>query len=125
MSSDGRGTERSASPFSADFAAISKKRLDDIAKAQESLFEKFQDVNRRWLERWQAEAKLLSEFGTKLAAARSLPEATSAYQELTNKQLEMMNDDAKQLMADGQTLAEAGARMFTNGWPIKPTGTSS
>lgn len=125
MSSNGRGTEGSASPFSADFAAISKKRLEDIAKAQETLFEKFQNVNRRWLDRWQAEAKLLSEFGTKLAAARSLPEATSAYQELTNKQLEMMNDDAKQLMADGQILAEAGARMFTNGWPIKPGGPSS
>jgi Phasin protein len=120
MSTNSRGPDGTPSPFSTDFAAISKKRMDDIARAQETLFTKFQDVNRRWLERWQAEASLLSDFGAKLTAARSLPEATAAYQELTTKQLQMINEDAKQLMADGQTLAEAGARMFSNGWPIKP-----
>ncbi len=68
----------------------------------------------------QSHAKLGSEFVTKLTAARSMPEVATAYQEWASRQMEMATEDAKRIFADGQKLAETGARLLSNGW--RPNG---
>jgi hypothetical protein len=73
----------------------------------------------------QSQAKLGSEFVAKLTAARSIPEVATAYQEWASRQMEMAAEDAKRIFADGQKLAETGARLLSNptvGGPMATTG---
>jgi hypothetical protein len=60
---------------------MGKKRIDEFVKMQAELLDKLQETNRQWLDRAQSEANLASEFASKLAAARSIPDAMTAFQE--------------------------------------------
>ena len=77
-------------------------------------------MNRSWIDGMQSQAKLGSEFVAKLTAARSIPEVATAYKEWASRQMEMAAEDAKRIFADGQKLAETGARLLSNGW--RPNG---
>ncbi|MGD0023515.1 MAG: phasin family protein [Xanthobacteraceae bacterium] len=111
-------TEKSPLPnlVPAEFAAIGKKRIEDFANAQTELLDKLQETNRQWFERVQSEANLVSEFASKLTAARSIPDAMTACQEWTSRRFEMMAEDGKHLFADTQKFMETGARLLSNGW---------
>ncbi len=104
----------------ADVAAIGKKRLDELIAMQAEQLEKLQEVNRNWFDRIEAEATLMSEFAAKMTAARALPEVAAACQEWTSRHMEMAAEDAKRIVADGQKLAETGARLLFSGW--RPNG---
>jgi hypothetical protein len=106
-----------------EFAAMGKKQLEELAATQKDLMAKFQDANKIWFDRMQTEAKLASEFTAKLTAARSMPEVAAAYQEWAQRHMEMAAEDAKRMFADGQKLAETGARLMSSGW--KPNGHGS
>lgn len=114
-------TERTEKPslpnlIPAEFAAMGKRRFDELVAMQTERLERLQEANRDWFDRMQAEATLASEFSTKLAAARSVPEVATAYQEWGSRHMEMAAEDAKRMFAEGQKLAETGARLFFNGW---------
>ena len=110
-------TETSAlSSMPAEFAAAGRKRFEDFTKAQTELIEKLRELNRQWIERVQSEANLVSEFASKLSAARSIPDAMSACQEWTSRRFEMMADDGKHLLADTQKFMETSARLLSKGW---------
>jgi len=115
-------TEKSSLPnlIPAQLAAMGKKRFDEVVTMQAEQLEKLQEANRNWFDRMQAELTLASEFAGKLAAVHSIPEFATAYQEWTSRHIEMATEDAKRIFADGQKLAETGARMFLNGW--RPNG---
>jgi hypothetical protein len=49
-------------------------------------------------------------------AARSIPEAMTAYREWTNRQLEMTAEDAKHFFTDGQKFIEASTRLMSSGF---------
>lgn len=42
----------------AEFAAMTKKRIEDFVNAQSEVLGKFQETNREWLDRLQSEATL-------------------------------------------------------------------
>jgi predicted phage tail protein len=108
-----------------EFAEMGKKRVEDFAKAQAELLEKVQECNRHWVDRFQSEAQLASEFASKLTAARSIPDAMAASQEWSSRRIEMMAEDARRLVADTQTFLETGARLLSNGcWPNGAAGVS-
>ncbi len=111
-------TEKSSLPnlTPAVFAALGKKRFDELVAMQTERLEELQEANRNWLDRMQAEVTLASEFATKVTAARSIPEVATAYQEWASRHMEMATEDAKRIFADGQKIAQAGARLFLNGW---------
>ena len=100
----------------AAFAVLGKKRIEDFANTQTQLIDKLQETNRQWFNRAQSEANLTSEFGAKLTAARSLPEAMTACQEWASRRFEMMADDRKHLLADYQMFSETGARLLSKYW---------
>jgi hypothetical protein len=124
MASTAHQAEKSSKPnfFPTEFIAIVRKRIEELTKAQTELFAKLQDANQRWMDRWQTEGNLFSEFSTKLTAARSLPEAATAYQDLAGQQLQMVSEDTKQLFADTRALMETGARVASNGWLLNGSG---
>jgi hypothetical protein len=99
-----------------DFVVATRKRMENFSAAQTELFAKCQDANRHWLDRIQAEANMTSEFATKLTTARSIPEAMNACQEWGGRRLEMMAEDAQQLLSDTQKFTQASVRLIANGW---------
>ena len=122
------GKTRTSSPSNitpSEFAAMGKKRLEELVAMQTELFEKFQEMNRNWFERLQSEAALASEFTNRLTAARSIPETTTVCQDWAKRRMEMSAEDAKRLMADGQKVFQTGTNMLANGWLSNgPTGST-
>lgn len=116
--------EQAKNPFNFNLApeeltALSRKRMEDFVNAQTELLNELQEANREWLDRIQTEAKENAECASKLAAARSIPDAVTACQDWANHWLEMMSEDRKHLLSDYQKFAETGARLFSNGWATK------
>ena len=66
--------------FQSRMANLSKGgvvQAERLGRFQAELFEKFQEVNRHWLERVQSEATLAVEFARQMALARSFPDAAT------------------------------------------------
>ena len=95
---------------------MGKKRLDELVAMQAELLGTLQEMNRNWFDRMQWEATVVSEFASKLTEARSIPETATACQEWATKRTEMAAEDVKRILANGQKLAESGARLLSNGW---------
>ena len=117
-------TEKSSLPnlMPTEFAELGKKRIEEFVNTQKELVEKFQEMNRQWFDRAQAEANLASELASKLTAARSIPDAMAAYQEWASRRFEMMAEDGKHLLADTQKFMEAATHLLPNGSLIKGSG---
>ena len=105
-----------------DFAETAKKRFEELADAQTELFEQFQEANKRWLDRAQAEANLASEFVSKLSSVRSIPDAMTTCQDWGTRRFEMMTEDAKHVLDDTQKFMQTGAHMLANGFGSKSLG---
>lgn len=99
-----------------DVFGINKQYTNEFAKAQAAWLEGLQDINLRWLERWQAEAQLLSDFGAKLSAARSFTDTAAAYGDFSQKQWQMASEDTARMIADTEAFVRRGADLFSNGW---------
>jgi hypothetical protein len=77
MSETQTHTEK-AFPFSFDtseFAALGKKRMEAFVNAQTELLDEIQEANRHWMDRFQSEANLASEYASNLSGARTIPDA--------------------------------------------------
>ena len=98
----------------AEFAAMGKKRVEELAKVQKELLDKLQETNRQWLERMQLEMNVASEFASKLTTVRSIPDAAAVCQEWMTRRLEMMTEDGKRVFADTQKFMEAATRLLPN-----------
>jgi len=109
----------------AAFAGLGKKRIEDFANTQTELLDKLQETNRQWFDRVQSEANLTSEFGGKLTAARSIPDAMTAWQEWASRRFEMMAEDRKHLLTDYQMFTETGARLLSKCWLANGSATST
>jgi hypothetical protein len=103
----------------ADFAAAAKQHFEEFTSAQTELWDIFQETNRQWLDRMQAEANLASEFASKLTGAKSIPDAMTACQEWGNRHFEMMAEDAKHAMDATEKFMRAGAHIVANGLRIE------
>ena len=64
-----------------ELAAVGQKRMEDFVAMQTELFESLMESNRKWLDRLQSQTTLISELGTKLAAARTIPETAGSIRE--------------------------------------------
>jgi hypothetical protein len=99
----------------AGFAAMRKKSMEELTKAQAELFTTLQETHRHWFDRMQSEARLASEFAHEVTSAGSIPDAVAACQEWTSRRLEMMVDDNKHLLAHSQKVMKTGALFLSNG----------
>lgn len=98
-----------------EMAEMGKKRIENFVDAQRELLNQVQETNRQWFDRMQSEAKIASDCANKVMAARSIPDAMTACQEWTNRQLEMTAEDTKRFFADGQKFIEVSTRLLSNG----------
>jgi Phasin protein len=107
-------------PFSfnsSELAALGKKRMEAFVNAQTELLDEIQEANRRWMDRFQSEANLASEFASKLSGARSIPDAMAVSRDWATRYFQMLAEDGRHFADDTRKLMETGARMFANGGP--------
>jgi hypothetical protein len=83
-------------------AETGKKNVEAMMGAQKELFESFEQINREWFDRLKAEADFAAECFSKLAAARTIPEAATAYQECANRRMQLLAEDGQRLLAAGE-----------------------
>lgn len=94
------------------FAEMGQQRLDAAIAAQAELLDIVGEANQAWLDRARSEADLASELTRSLSAARSLPDATKAWQEWASKRMSLLAEDGRRLAADYQRTVAAGARLL-------------
>jgi Phasin protein len=87
-------------------------QAERLSRFQAELFEKIQEVNRRWLERVQSKTTLATEFATKMTSARSFPDAAAIYHEWASRQLKLAVEDASYAISTGQALMDMGSRLL-------------
>src|SRR5258708_13915973 len=117
-----------ATPFSlipSAFMTMGRQHIHECVKTHSELVDKFQEVNRSWLQYLRSEADLSSEFTSKMTAARSIPGIATVLVEWTSRHMEMTAVDAKQLLADTQKIMEIGVRLLPGGWLFNGKGRGS
>jgi Phasin protein len=85
--------------------------------APTELLDEIQEANRRWMDRFQSEANLASEFASKLSGVRTIPDAMAVSRDWATRYFQMLAEDGKHFADDTRKLMETGARMFANGGP--------
>ena len=108
---DGRTAPLAAlSWFPEAFGNLGKKQYETALAMQKELLDTFEQINHAWFARAQSEIDLAAEFLCKVAETRSIPSVATACQECISKQLEMLSEDSRRMLADGEKLLRAGTR---------------
>ena len=108
-----------------EFMTNGQEYLREFGRVQTELFDKWQEINRHWLDRISTEANLGSELASHLTSARSVPEALATCQAWSSRRFHMMAEDGQHLLTDAQKLVETGARLLPNGWQSKSSSVSN
>jgi hypothetical protein len=112
---------KSAVPDPTELAKTAEKQVEAIAETQREIFETLAKMNQRWLSRAAAEAKRATDLGSKLSAARSVPDAVEAYQHWMTERTRTLAEDSQQFAADCQRFMQETARLLPKGWSIPST----
>jgi len=112
--------ESSANPvlsqvINQDIAGSVKKNFEAAAAAQKQFLEAVNKANREWLACLNEGTALTSNFANKLTAARSIPDATAAYQEWAGQQMELFSKQAKKIFEDSQEFSKLYTNIIGNG----------
>jgi hypothetical protein len=92
------------------FVDMGKKQLQALADMQRQFWETAGKISQTWLDQSQSEAALLAELSSKIAAARSVPDAAAVYQEFASRQLQLFAESGRRMFKDGEGLIGAGGR---------------
>ena len=84
------------------FGEMGKKQFEAAVEMQKEFLDTMEEINRAWLTRAQSEVALASELAGKLATSRSIPDAATACQECMSRQMEMLAEDSRRMLADGE-----------------------
>jgi len=75
----------------------------------------FEQLQRERLARTMEETKLASEFATKVASARSVPDIMAIYQQWISKCEELIAEDGRKFLHDSQRVANPALLLLSNG----------
>ena len=95
------------------FAEMGQKSIKTMMGMQKGFLDAFQEINQQWISGVSAETALASEFFTKLASAKSIPDAAIAYQSCANRQMELLAESGRQFMAASEKMFP---KFFGNGF---------
>src|SRR5258708_15356907 len=107
------------------FMTMGRQHIHECVKAHSELVDKFQEVNRSWLQYLQSEAALSAELTPRMITAQSIPGAATVLLEWTNQHVEMAAADAKHVLADTQEIMAIGLRLLPGGWLFNGRGRGS
>jgi hypothetical protein len=104
---------------SGEVAALGKKRIGEFIRVQTEILDELHEANRHWLDRFESEANLASEFASRLSSARTMPDAMAASREWATQYWTMLAEDGRHLADDTRKLMETGARLFSSGFVVE------
>ena len=114
MRSDAAGA---AETFSSRMADVSAGNFNAGLRMQTEMFEALHALSRDWVSCTTSEAELALNLPNRLAGARSIPQAITAYQGWLSELLTMCGEDTRLLMADGQRFMTSGVRCLSSASP--------
>ncbi len=89
--------------------------VDSMIDLQKQALEYAAELNQVWTARAQSESKLVTDLITKLAGARSVPDAASAWQECLQRQIQLNAEDTRRLLEQNNRFIRMSAEVLTNG----------
>jgi hypothetical protein len=109
-----------AEMFTAQIGDMGKRSINAGLRMQTEIFDALQTIGRDWVACTTSEAELALNLPNRLAGARTLPDAITAYQQWLTEWLTMCNEDGRRLVADGQRFMTSGVRCLTSASPGAP-----
>jgi hypothetical protein len=103
-----------AETFTGQFSDLGKRSINAGLRMQTEMFEALHALSRDWVACTTSEAELALNLPNRLAGARSIPQAITAYQGWLGDLLTMCSEDGRRLMADGQKFMTSGVRCFAD-----------
>jgi hypothetical protein len=92
-----------------------RKQIESLLEVQKELMQTLEGINHDVFSRAKKEADIASEFVGKLASARSIPDATTTYQEWATKEMELLAAAGRHMFEHGGKIMQASRRLFSNG----------
>ena len=102
-----------AEMFTTQIGDMGKRSINAGLCMQTEMLDALQLIGRDWVACTTSEAELALNLPNRLAAARSMPEAITVYQQWLNEWLTMCSQDGRRLAADGQKFMTSGVRCLT------------
>jgi hypothetical protein len=94
-----------------DISQTGKQNLEILAAIQKQFVHALTKVNQDWIDCANQEAKLSSNLAQKVTTAKSIQEATAAYQEWTSQQIELISSQARKVLEETQDFTKACAEI--------------
>ena len=96
-------------------AEIGKHNLETLGAIQKQFLDAVTKANQGWMDYANKEASLTSDLTKVVTNAKSIPEATAAFQEWTSKQFELITSQARKVIEETQEFTQACAHIVSNG----------
>jgi len=104
-----------------ELLGLAQKQIEALLEVQKELMHVLEGINRELFVRATKEAELASEFASKLAGARSVPDATTTYREWATKEMELLAADGRHMFEHGGKMMQASRRLFSGNMHIAGT----
>ena len=99
---------------SAQFAQVGRHQFQVLLDMPQQLLQSAEEIGEVWNAHAESEGKLVSELMKKLASAKTLPDAMSAYQQCMYGQLEILSRDSQRLFHGAEKLVTRNLNIFSN-----------
>jgi hypothetical protein len=96
-------------------AAVGEAGIESVntgLRLQNEMVDLFQDIAREWFERATSKAELAFVLPNRLTAARSIPDAISAYQLWLGEWMNVLSEDRLSLLSGSQRIMDTSVRCF-------------
>ena len=94
---------------------ITRQNIETLAAIQKQLLDVLNKANREWVAFLNEEVELASNLSKKMTTAKSIPDATAAYQELISRQMELMTQQAKIIFENTQEFTKTCMHVASGG----------
>ncbi len=101
--------------FQPELLDMAKARIEGMLDIQKEMMHALESINHDLFDRVKTEAELASALIAKLSAIRSVPDATTAYKEWASREMELLAENGRHIMANGEKLMQASQRLFGKG----------
>ena len=96
---------------------IARQNIEWLGAIQKQLLDVLSNANHEWVTflNENEEAELASNLSKKMTTAKSIPDATAAYQELIGQQMELMTQQAKIIFENTQEITKTCMQVVSGG----------
>src|SRR5215813_4293227 len=98
-----------------NMAEIGNHNLETLGAIQKQFLDAATKANQSWMDYANKGAGLTSDLTKVVTNAKSMPEATAAFQDWTSKQIELITSQTRKVIEDTQHFTQACAQIVSNG----------